>query len=276
MTVFCFIIAAARSGTTMLGDAVARSFRVTKVGETFHPAFTCPLNDFRLSPQVERRLNFHNLRLGLLRQHPELSFPSQANQSLILRAFLRHLEVSEEAERYLVDVKYASWHHLDAYWRLPHHPPFLLAELMRLCVPLVHLKRTNIFALYCSQKLAQKTDVWHVLEESKEPAGDLTIDLDTCLRELDDLDNAQGMFDRWLGDYHVHSLEYESLLDGDGFSKKVEATFADIFGMASLEPLSTRYRKVTPPLRDVVVNKDEVLNVLRGTAYQAMAEQALA
>ena len=74
----------------------------------------------------------------------------------------------------------------------------------------------------------------------------------------------------------MHELEYESLLEGHGFSKKVEEAFSEIYGMAPVQPLATRHRKVTPPLRDVVTNKDEVLSALRGTDYLDMAEQAFA
>ena len=84
------------------------------------------------------------------------------------------------------------------------------------------------------------------------------------------------MFNRWLAGYPVYELEYESLLDGNGFSKKVEQTFAEIYGMAPVEPLSTVHLKVTPPLRDIVTNRDEVLTLLKGTDYEAMAEEALA
>ncbi len=96
------------------------------------------------------------------------------------------------------------------------------------------------------------------------------------MQDLDDLRDAQRLFDRWLGGYPAHVLEYESLLDGTGFSKQVEEVFADIFEMPPAEPLSTRHRKVTPPLRDVVANQDEVLEALKGSPYRTMAEEALA
>jgi hypothetical protein len=248
---------------------------VAGVGETFHHEYTDPASEFRISAQIKERLGFFNLRLDLLRKHPELTLPSEANQALILQAFFRHLELSEGAERYLIDVKYASAHHLDTYWRLPHEPPFLIAELKKRGHPLVHLKRKNLFALLCSQKLAERTGLWHVFADRPVEALHLLIDTASLVRDLDDIAHAQRMFDRWLGDGLVRVLEYESLLDKDGFSRQVQETFADIFGMAPIEPLSTSYRKVTPPLRRVVVNKVEVLTVLKGTPYQTMAEEAL-
>jgi len=275
MTAFCFIVAAPRSGTNMLRDAVCRSFRITNVGEAFVD-FGDPQCDFRQASHILRRANFFNVRLDILRKHPELAIPSPANQSLILEAFLRHLEISEGAERYFVDVKYASWHHLDTYFRLPHQPPFLLTELKRRGFPLVHLKRRNIFAQYCSLKLAIQTRVWQVLADRPGDTLRLSLDPARLVEDLDDLRDAQRIFDRWLAEYPIHLLEYESLLDGTGFSKQVEGTFTNVFGMAPVEPLFTQHRKATPPLRDVVINKDEAFSALKGTVYQSMAEEALA
>jgi hypothetical protein len=198
-----------------------------------------------------------------------------AHQSLIFDEYLSYLTRSENAERYLLDVKYTSWHHLDSYWRVFHQCPDLLTEVKKRRLPLVHLKRSNLLALYCSQKLAEQTGVWRSFEDNASADRRLTIDVSRCIRELDDMRSMQRLFDRWLFGYPVRVLEYETLLDADGFSKKVEDTFAAIYGIAPLQPLSTLHRKVTPPLREVVVNKDEVLSALAGTDFQAMAEAVL-
>jgi LPS sulfotransferase NodH len=278
MTSFCFIIAAARSGTTMLEDAVSRSFKAVWPPEVFHHQHFDPAVDFRRSPNMGERVSFFNFRHALFAEEPGFSFPSVENQSEILARDLEYLASLPDSDRYLLDVKYASTHHLNPTWHHFHQPPLLLTELQRLQIPLVHLKRRNLFALLCSQKLAAETGIWHVYDERPGGPPRLWHDPAVLVQILDDLRDAQRMFDRWLGEAPVHVFEYESLLDGDGFSKQVEEVFGSIFKMAPVEPLLTRNRKVTPPLRDVIANKNkkEILAALKGTAYQTMAEEALA
>lgn len=275
MAMFCILLADARSGTSMLGDAVSRSFRVVWPGEIFHDEFANPKLDFRSSEKVGERFSFFNFRHQVFKTRPELSMPSPANQSLLLSEYLEYLRSSEPAGRYLIDVKYTSWHHLEPYWRTLHSRPYLLKEVMRLGLPLVHLKRSNLFSLYCSQQLAAKSGVWHVFEDRSGSEHRLVINVSQCVSELDNMRLTQSMFDQWLSGYPVHQLKYENLIGSEGFSKEVVQTFAGIFGTASVLPLSTVYRKVTPPLREVVANRDEVLSALRGTDFQAMAEEAL-
>lgn len=259
----------------MLGDAVSRSFGAVWPQEIFHDQHADPHIDFRASADIGKRLNFFNFRHDTLKGRPELSLPSMANQSLILSEYLEYLSSSEKSDRYLLDIKYTSWHHLDAYWRALSDPPYLLLEAMKLRLPLVHLKRSNLFALYCSQKLAMQTGVWSVFKDRTGSDHQLTIDVSRCVRELDDMRTTQRLFERWLAGYPARELEYESLMADGGFSTNVEQTFAGIYGIAPVKPLATAHRKVTPPLRDVVVNKDEVLSTLAGTDFQKMAEEAL-
>lgn len=258
----------------MLGDAISRSFLALWPNEVFHDGYADPELDFRSSKNLSQRLGFFNFRHDVLKTRPELSMPSPANQSLLLTEYLEYLATSERADRYLLDVKHTSWHHLEPYWRIFYDRPHMLSEAMRLRLPLVHLKRSNLFALYCSQKFAMETDVWHVLENRAGSDHGMTIDVAHCVSELQNFDAAQRMFDRWLADYPVHELVYEALLTPGGFAKNVEQAFIEIYGVTPVQPLSTVYRKVTPPLRDVVINKDEVLSALRGTDFRGMAEEA--
>jgi hypothetical protein len=259
----------------MLGDAVSRSFGAVWPQEIFHDQHADPEIDFKASVDIGKRLNFFNFRHDTLKRRPELSLPSTANQSLILSEYLEYIASSEKSDRYLLDIKYTSWHHLDPYWRALSDPPYLLSQVKRLRLPLVHLKRSNLFALYCSKQLAAQSSVWHVFEDRTGADHHLTIDVASCVRELDDMRTTQRLFERWLSGYPVRELEYESLLADSEFSKDVEQTFARIYGISPVQPLSTLHRKVTPPLRHVVLNKDEVLSALAGTDFQAMAEEAL-
>jgi hypothetical protein len=102
----------------------------------------------------------------------------------------------------------------------------------------------------------------------------LTIDVPRCLRELDEIRTARRMFEHWLAG-RARELEYEALFGPNGFSTHVGQLFAEVYGIAPIQPLFTIYWKVTPPLREIVTNRDEVLSALGGTDFEAMAEEAL-
>ncbi len=275
MTVFCILLAAPRSGTTMLGDAVSRAFKAAWPQEIFHSEHAGPEMDFRASPDIKIRCNFFNFRHELLKGRPALSFPSIENQSEIFKLYVKYISESEEPDRFLLDVKYSSWHHLNYYWWRPGQVPNLLTSVMKLRFPLVHLKRRNLFALYCSQKRAEQTGLWSTLEETAEIGEKLVINASECAASLRSLRETELMFDRWVSG-NSHDLYYEDIMTNGTFSDEVTTTFIDVYGAEPTAPLTTVYRKVTPPLRDVVANPDEVLSALCGTEFHHMAEQALA
>ncbi len=260
----------------MLGDAVSRGFGATWPHEIFHRRHAGPEIDFRSSDDIEKRYNFFNFRYELFRTKPELSFPSRQNQSAIFDSFLEYMASSAQSDRHLLDVKYSSWHHLNWYWTRPLQRPFLLQHVMKRRLPIVHLKRDNLFALYCSHRLAEETNLWRTtgkgIEQSRQP---LTIDVAHCRQRLEESRATTQLFDEWLGNYPRYEMKYEELLAGDKFSETVVQAFTQIYGSPPPAALATVYVKVTPPLREIVVNRDEVLAELRGTDFMEMAEKAL-
>jgi hypothetical protein len=55
----------------------------------------------------------------------------------------------------------------------------------------------------------------------------------------------------------------------------VGEVFTDIYGESPAAPLTTRSLKVTPPLRSIIQNTEEVLQAFRETEHLAMIEEAL-
>jgi hypothetical protein len=274
MTVSCMLFAAPRSGTTLLGDAVSRSFEAAWPQEIFDEAYTRPEGDYRADPDLRVRANFFNYRNERLREDSRLSYPSKSNQSNLFNAYVQNLYRSEGAERFLIDIKYTSVHHLDSYWRLPYGRPNLIGFVHDLGLPVAHLTRRNLFALYCSQRYAEITGIWATLEGDRAPEP-MAIEPRHCRRFMTEMYTLAERFRDWLADYPVHELEYESLMSGPEFSDRVRETFTRIYGISARSPLATRYHKVTPPLRAIVSNAQEVLESLRGTPFLAMAEESL-
>src|SRR5690348_16478378 len=118
MAVNCILLAAPRTGTTVLGQAVTQAFSAAWPKEIFNDAYADPSLDYRRARDIKQRTNFFNYRQEAFRKNPALSYPSKENQTFLFRTYLVELAELERADRFLIDIKYTSLHHLDSYWRL--------------------------------------------------------------------------------------------------------------------------------------------------------------
>lgn len=259
----------------MLGDAVARSFELTWPQEIFNDAFADPDVDYLSATDLRVRANFFNFRHQLLRERPELSYPSETNQLLLWQKYIENLGDIPSGIHYLLDVKYSSWHHLDEYWKTGYSEPGLLRFIAKLDLPVVHLRRANVFAQYCSQIYAETTGIWAKTDKKRGRRRKIRIDTGRCLKHMSDVAARAERVRGWLRKGRYWELEYEKLLVDSQFSSDVVDTFSEVFGNRPAVPLKTRYKKVTPPLQQVIANGDEVLERLEGTPFLAMAEEAL-
>jgi len=280
MADFCVICAAPRTGTTFLEDAVARAFGAAWPHEIFHERFAVTPENFHPGEHRMIAANFFAFRTRLYSQNPALSLPSLENSKYIYNSYIEYMMKSFKEELFILDIKYNSWSYLDWYWRDPTGRPGL-AALMQADrrVRVVHLKRRNLFAQYCSQRLAERSGLWWRTNLQDQPAPraeTLEIDVTDCVRWLEDMAAQQQLFDKWFAGFGGFQLEYETLMQGDGFAPHVEKMFREIFGRAPVGPLVTEYRKVAPPLGEIVTNGDRVLAALAGTRFEPMLRDALA
>src|SRR5690349_14961359 len=154
MSEFCIICAAPRSGTTFLGDAVTTAYEAAWPEEIFHEFHAGPGLDYRVAEDPQERANFFSFRAEAASQRPEFMYPDRASRERLFDAYLDNLRtLFPGSDRFLLDIKYNSWHHLDGFWRMPVDPPGLIDLLQAKDIPVVHLVR-NCFAQYCSFRIA--------------------------------------------------------------------------------------------------------------------------
>lgn len=273
MSVFCILLGPPRSGTTLLGHAVTHAFGAAWPKEIFSEAYAEPALDYRRATDIKQRANFFNFRREALQARPELSYPSRENQSQLFRNYLDQLVEHEGAERFLIDAKYTSLHHLDFYWRTPREKPGFISIVRQLGLPAVHLKRRNTFALYCSLAYAETTGVWVAVDDPTPQT--IVIDTARCLRYMAEMQEMTKRVDDWLSGHPMFTLEYETMIKDGEWSTEVTDTFMAVFGTRPAAPLTLPYRKVTPPLRQLVQNIDEVLASTRNSPFRNLIEDAL-
>jgi LPS sulfotransferase NodH len=274
MMKYCILCAAPRSGTMALAEAVATAYQVASPPEIF----------FNIDPEVglealhqdpEDRGNFFLFRSRAAASRPELLFPTPAMRQTLWRLYLDHLADAYSNDGVLMDIKYNSWHHLDGYWRFPTEPPGLVQIVRESRIPVVHLVRRNLFALYCSLRRAELSNIWQKKNGDPSHPQTLAVDLGDCLRWMTDMRNMQEQFAGWFHGHPVHTLTFETLFDQGRFAPHVYDVFTEVFGHSPVRELSTGYTKVLPPLNRVVENADAVLDFFANTDFDDLVRGSL-
>ena len=276
MKKFCIILAGQRTGSTGFGRGLAQLLDFKWLGEIFHSDFADPATDLDLESNINKRANFFNYRYHRCRIDPTLTFPTKKNQVQLFQGYMDFIADSFNNQGVIVDIKYTSLHHLDTYWLWPNTMPFLLELIRQTEIPVVHVVRENLFAQYCSYKLAMKSDYWHRRPGEGQSAGTLTLDVEDAENFMNVMRSWAAHVQGWLIDYKTYYvLKYEEIFEDDFLSKEVVQIFSDMFSCNSkrLAPVPTR--KVTPHLSKVVENIDEVLEHFKETQYDEMVRKSL-
>jgi LPS sulfotransferase NodH len=272
---FCIICAAPRSGTTFLGDAVWSAYDAAWPEEIFHEINAKPGVDFRNAEDWEQRGNFFTFRADAIRHRPELIYPDIRARRALFNLYLDNLRAVFPNDRFLIDIKYNSWHHLDGFWRSPTDPPGLIELVSEKNIPVVHLIRRNLFALYCSLRLAVMSDLWSKKLGDPAETRTLKVDLEDCRRWMTEMASTQKLFAKWLQGHPGHTLTYESLMDNGRFAEGVSEVFTNIFGRRPLHELTTTYTKILPPLYSIIENAQAVVNHFAGTEFEMFVKTSL-
>src|SRR5262249_41122505 len=130
VTEFCIVCAAPRSGTTFLGDAVWRAYDAAWPEEIFYDVYLNFGFYYSKSEDSHERANCFLFRADVVRQKPELTYPHIDARRELFDQYLDYLRGAFQSDRFLIDIKYNSWHYLDGSWRNPMSPPGLI-ELIR-------------------------------------------------------------------------------------------------------------------------------------------------
>jgi hypothetical protein len=275
MSEFCIVCAAPQSGSTFLEGVVQAAYEATGPGEIFLDWAAQPGRDYRGAPERQVRGNFFNFRAEAFASRPELSYPDVDSRRTLFDLYLENLRSVFRTDRCLLAVDYFSWHHLDGCWRQPHDPPGLLELAREKGIPIVHLVRENIFALYCSLQVALPSGAGARESGEAGEMGTLTVSLEDCRRWLMEISTAQQHFTNWLTGHAVYNLTYESLVEDGRFRQSVSGTFTEIFGRPPIHELALSATDIHPRLSPVIANAEEVLDFFAGTEFEALVRASL-
>lgn len=261
-----FLIAPQRTGTTVLRETLAATQLFDPFGEVFHPEKGEYYSFFGFLNQD----NAYQLYL----------FPSPENIDKLFEKFMQWL-LEKGARKYkFVDVKQNSLHHFNPIWQHPSQPPHLLNLLRKYELPILRLKRKNLFNQALSTIVASHTGTWHVRKGSRLNLERVALKvppkpLEMTLRKLS-FDNR--IVDSALAGYHrLLKLDYETLFQENQLNADFPGKLASLLNDMTLRAISLDLvlEKSISQQKNLVSNRAQLLRHFRGTKFAWMLEEAL-
>lgn len=269
------IAARQRSGTTALAETLSAGSAVQSFGEVFHhnqQNAEADVRHLRLNPEA----GFFNFKIEQLRGRPELAYPTVENLIYLFDCFIDHLSTLSSKRWLLLDIKYNSWHHFERFYSIPGHAPFLLHLLRKRNAAFIHVIRANAFCRYCSEQLALLRGKWHAERDTEPEDGSITIDPEDALRDMIETRRQVEFFTNFLSASPRRiELRYEEMFRGDRLSEATEFSLARLLDGDWVSGPLVPLRKVTPPLRSLIKNRDEVLAYFEPTTFWPVVSAAL-
>ncbi len=265
-----FVITAnQRSGTTAFGRALGQLPRFLYHGECF-------------SPLRSHKTNFFHFLKREIARDPDVIIPQYGSvQRLFDRYRLGFEEYAKEelgVEKYyhIVCIKYDQYYLVSPSFQDLHAPPRLMDYIKNRSIPILHIVRHSLLEQVVSRLYAQKRGLYH------SPCGDVSVaptfapDPQDLLHRMRRAARLTNIMRSLLKEYpRAWEISYEDLFENNGFSDKARAVSEEWLGMELDARPQVTFRKVTPPLRQIISNADAVVAELAGTEFEAEAQALL-
>lgn len=175
----------------------------------------------------------------------------------------------------MIDAKENSLHHFNGCWADRFETPYFLTICMRWGIPIVRLRRRNVFLQELSHEIAVRSTRWHVLPDEHPIQEKLVIDvrsfeqrMDRWVREAEFVDRCVQSYDR------VVTFWYEDIFEEYRIRAGVISQLSVLLGQEiDVDPWLVFKKSVERPA-DFIENADEVRNHFRNSKYDQMLQEA--
>jgi len=248
-----FIICAQqRSGTTAFQLYLEAAGFGTNFGEVFH-------QDNSHITEEWVNISYHHFKANYIKENPTRVIPSKANQIELLEAYLLHLSTLSDKERFLIDIKYNSWHHFDSTWRDPISRPLLLNYCMSNALPIV-----------------QKTNILHLKREKSRPSQKIQIKIDeyNLVERIGHLMALDRQYHQWLDRYsNKMNLYYSDIFTKQGNINLNTIKLIESFTDAKIPRTICPVKKSILSYKNIILNISEIKDRLYNTEYYWMLQE---
>lgn len=270
---FVVMLARQRSGTNPLRSVLGA-----------HPEIFCSPDIFDPKPSPEACLEVEMNYFEFLERHAQDGIKgvltSLDAQEQTFLDYLSYLRCFSDKRYVLLDVKYNATHNVDGPWREVSTEPDLFRFVRRNGLRVLNLTWRNPLRYYLSWKKAdlasQSSDEPETDEEPVSDEPSLRVPLDEMMFHLESCRTENETIARSFANYSRYkAVEYDDLFPalGPPSEKKLEQLAAWL----AIDPVFPRKEPRFPeqavrPLKEMVINLDEVARVLRGSPFEHCLE----
>jgi len=254
------ILASQRSGTTLFRSILNTHPKVHAFDEVYGG----------LRPQ--RAPNYLSFLLQQVSSDPAQALPKVETLKQLFQDHHAKLEsLSPEATVRLVDIKYT---HVHRFNPLNYHVlelPYLLRCIQASGGSILHVIRKNLLATYTSATVAKHNASYRATKAESVKDTRVTLDADLTLSELEKRDQEIAHFRNLLKAIPaVREIFYEDMIEDGLFSETILSELAQSWSVGMDFQRQPEREKIVPPLKDAIVNLQEIEAKLAPTKFAWM------
>jgi hypothetical protein len=205
--------------------------------------------------------SFHRFKYDvIMRDSRFLLEPTVSGHRDFVASYFDHLLSLGAPHNIGVDIKYGHVQNFEWWWWPILDRPTLLSICESAQIGIVHLYRENVVEATVSGMIAQRRKVWHSWQAGAD-APEIKpyhLPVNEIVRKAKLLERQTGLFKDWTKMNSKIELTYEGVATDLGKDGPLEATLTTFMGAAPKKAFAPRVQKLTPPMREIVENFDEL------------------
>lgn len=251
-----------RSGSHLAGEFIGALENYRMVDEVCNPG--------ALKPNTHRE-SFHRFKYDYILADPSYSLePSRKGHADFVKAFFDYVATVKDPFDIAIDVKYGHVQNFEWWWWPPLERPYLFHFCEQNDIGVVHLYRENVIEATVSSAIADQRKIWHSWEKGAD-AGitqKFKLNITHIVQRAQLLDRQSELYRGWTAKNRKLAITYEDIAAGVGKGGEIETRIGEFLGSKPRREFKPRHQKLTPPLRDVVANYEELQSACRAAGLQ--------
>jgi len=262
----CIVVCAPqRSGTTVLRQSLAQTDAFHDYNEIFHHI------------AGDNKYNFFNFLRSDPKYYQLYLYPSSDNLENLVTAYFDFLKGNCHKKFFFVDIKYNSTHHFNPIWYDPLSKPKMFDFLAKLNIPILHIKRENLFEQSLSTVVANQIGKWHITKDEQIEDKKFKVHPQNLYSKMLRLERLYNIFNDYLADYPIQqTIYYEQMFSGEQFSDHCKKAIKDLCGYEIDPKTELTLKKINPSPSSRLSNLSELRNFFAKTRFKDMVEATIA
>jgi hypothetical protein len=240
-----------RSGSHFLGSFIRALKDCRMVDEV--------CNEDALDPTTDP-LSFFGFRHRRAAENPDFELRRKPHiVSALLDEYFAFVVEQSTQKTVTIDVKYGHVHNFEVAWWPIFRKPFLFEYVRTRRLRLIHLSRWNSLETLVSGYVAESRKLWHAIGDrpAAQPSEAVVVELSQLAEQIALLNAQKAAFHKWTHALRCLTVTYEELVHPSA-AEGVRAQVARFLDTDVPENFASPYRKVTPPLHQIVRNWEEL------------------